>query len=190
MSTTFIAANVIVLIAFAVRTFAGFGGALLCIPLLALFYDLKFVVPVECTFEVILSVVLIPRLFKDISKGNLVLLLSGALVGSAIGIYGLKSFENETLKMFLGFGIILIALNMLRKDTLQSASISKNWGFVVGVFGGILGGLFGTSGPPYVAYLSYRKLEKHVFRATLVVLFAFENIRGASACLSTRVFTP
>jgi hypothetical protein len=45
---------------------------------------------------------------------------------------------------------------------------------VAGAGGGTLGGLFGTSGPPFVAYLSYKLREKDVLRASLIGLFAVD----------------
>ena len=49
--------------------------------------------------------------------------------------------------------------------------------------------MFGTSGPPYVVYLSYRKLEKHVFRATLVVMFAFDYTWRLSVFIHEGLYT-
>ena len=53
---------------------------------------------------------------------------------------------------------------------------SKGLGLPVGILGGLLGGLFGTRGPAYIAYLSSRGLKKEVFRATLILIFTFENL--------------
>lgn len=174
MSITFIVTNIIILFAFFIRSFSGFGGALLAIPLLSLFYELKFIVPMECTFEVILSLVLVPRILKDIDKRDLLFLLSGALLGSIAGIYLLKSFANEALRIALGVIIVLVSLNLLRVRPDQSKSMAPKWGIIAGVIGGILGGMFGTSGPAYVTYLSYQTSKKHVLRSTLIMLFAIE----------------
>ena len=175
MINSLIAANLIVLFSFFVRSFSGFGGALLCIPLLALFYDLKFIVPIECILEIILSLILIPRIIKDVDKQNLALMLVGAILGSLAGIYLLKTVANATLKMILGVVVIVVALNLLRAKVHESKPISRGWGLVAGVIGGILGGMFGTSGPPYVTYLAYQSSPRNVFRATLILIFAIES---------------
>lgn len=174
MTMTFIAVNVIIFVAFSVRSFVGFGGALLCIPLLTLFYELKFIVPVECSFEIILSLILVPKLFRNINRPILAIMLCGSLAGSVVGIYVLNTFSSEMLKVILGVVVILITLNLWFKKNHTNNSISIYWGFPAGIIGGILGGMFGTSGPAYVAYLVNQNMEKHVFRATLIALFAIE----------------
>ena len=174
LSSPFVAATLIVLFAFFVRSFSGFGSALLSIPLLAHFFELKFIVPVESTFEVVMSIVLIPRIFRDVHKRDLLLMLGGALVGSIVGIYVLKSVADQTLKMILGIVIIAVAANLFFYKTDSVPNISEKWGLAAGLAGGILGGMFGTGGPAYVTYLAFQNREKQQFRATLIMLFAIE----------------
>ena len=64
MNPSLLAAQAIVLFAFFFRSFSGFGGALLSIPLLALFFPLKFIVPVESVLEVALSLLLVPAAIR------------------------------------------------------------------------------------------------------------------------------
>jgi len=49
-------------------------------------------------------------------------------------------------------------------------------GFVAGIFSGILGGLFGTSGPPLVIYVHHFAEDKTAFRAQLLILFVLHDI--------------
>ncbi len=56
----------------------------------------------------------------------------------------------------------------------RSRNLSANWGILAGAGGGILGGLFGTSGPPFVAYLAYKLKEKEALRASLIGMFAVD----------------
>ncbi len=174
MTIAFIAANIIVFVAYFVRSVTGFGSSLICIPLLALYFDLKFIVPVDSAFVVVTSLILVPKVIKKVNQVDFALLLGGSLVGSLVGVYILKSFSNDALKILLGIVIIILALNLLRENSRTIRNLSRNWGIGAGTIGGILGGMFGTSGPPYVAYLAYRGLPKEVFRATLIVFFAVE----------------
>ena len=168
------AANVIILGAFFTRSFTGFGGAILAIPLLSLFFSLNFIIPVECLFEVVLSLVLIPRVCRDVDWGSLVYIVIGALAGSVAGVHLLESTANETLETILGVVVILVAVSMVRGGPKESRGISKKWGLPVGVAGGVIGGMLGASGPAYVTYLAYQISEKHRFRATLIAIFAIE----------------
>ena len=168
----FIAANLIVLGAFLLRSLSGFGGALISVPLLSIFYSVKFVVPVECLFEVVLSVILLPKVYHSVDRQELLRLLGGAILGSVLGSYFLVNFADQLLKMILGVVILVVALALFKG---VSSWRMPSWGgYLAGLVGGVLGGMFGTSGPAYVAYLAIRLPEPHKFRATLIALFAIE----------------
>ena len=170
-----VAGSFIIFAAFFIRALTGFGGALISIPLLVLFVDLKFAVPLESLFEVGLSALLLPKVYSKISKTTLIPLLIGALLGSLVGAYFLYTFNNILLKRALGLVIILFALNMLVERRRRSErSVSATWGGLAGAAGGIFGGLFGTSGPPFVMYLAYKLKEKETLRASLIGLFAVD----------------
>ena len=173
MNPSLLAAQVIVLFAFFFRSLTGFGGALLSIPLLALFFPLKFIVPVESALEVALSLLLAPGAIRKVDRANLLRLLGGAVPGSLVGVLLLASWANRHLEIILGIAVIGVGLFFLR-NTPSQAVVSSRWGLAAGVAGGMLGGMFGTSGPAYVAFLSSQALDKAAFRATLIVLFAVE----------------
>lgn len=172
---TFVACNVIIFSAFLVRSLTGFGSALISIPLLALLFDLKFIVPLESLLEVGFTILLIPKLHKRILVKILLPLIGGALLGSFLGTHFLMTIENDYLKKILGGLVIGFALYYSfagRRE--RKTSISPSWGFLAGATGGVFGGVFGTSGPPYVAYLALQLDDKEILRATLVGMFAFD----------------
>ncbi len=173
MSPSLLAAQAIILFAFFFRSFSGFGGALLSIPLLALLFPLKFIVPVESCLEVALSILLVPGAIRKVAPANLLRLLAGAVPGSLVGVLLLASWTNRPMEIILGVAVIGVGLFFLR-NTPSRAVVSSRWGLVAGFAGGLLGGMFGTSGPAYVAFLSSQALDKAAFRATLIVLFAVE----------------
>ena len=146
---------------------------MLSIPLLALFFPLKFIVPVESVLEVILSILLVPAAIRKVDRGNLMRLLGGAVPGSLVGVFLLASWANRPMEIILGAAVIGVGLVLLRKAP-SRAVMSSRWGLAAGFAGGLLGGMFGTSGPAYVAFLSTQALDKAAFRATLIVLFAVE----------------
>lgn len=181
-SNPILAAHLIVFVAFFARTFTGFGGALLTIPLLALVYEMTFVVPMEAALEVMLSLLLVPSAWKRVgAEGKRVLarLLIGAGIGSLIGVSVLSSFASQNLKQWLGILVIaatiwLVLLKTGRLARWHPEKLPATFGHAAGLAGGLLGGMFGTSGPAYVTYLTYVSTRKEVFRATLILLFAIE----------------
>jgi uncharacterized membrane protein YfcA len=170
-----IAAGLVIFAAFFIRSLTGFGSALVGIPLLALLYDLKFAVPMEALFEFGFSILLMRSVYKDIGKGIIVPLIIGTVAGSLLGTYVLVSFANLYLKKLLGFAVTIFAIHLLtRKTEFAEKPLSPGWGISAGTLGGIFGGMFGTSGPAFVAYLSYRIRRKEILRASLIGLFSID----------------
>ena len=182
--------SLIIFVAFFVRSLTGFGSALISIPLLALLFDLKFVVPLEALFEVGLSVLLMSKVYNAINKTILAPLIVGTVVGSLLGAYVLYSFANVSLKRALGVVIILFALHLwLGKQSSRIKPPSSSWGVIAGTVGGILGGLFGTSGPAFVMYLTDRLEKKDVLRASLIGLFAIDYTWRVGVYATTGLLT-
>ena len=124
---------------------------MISIPLLALFFDLKIVVPLEAILEVAISILLLRVVYRDIDRQSVLPMMVGVALGSFIGVYGLTTIETPVLKRLLGIAIIGYALYLLidqRTPSYQPAN--KGWGFAAGLGGGIIGGTVGPSGPPYV----------------------------------------
>jgi len=142
-------AGFIVLMGHFIKGFSGFASALFAIPLLALFLDIKFVVPVFLLFDFISGVILTIQNRRLIDWKTGILLISGLVIGTAIGTYFLVSFGNEALKRVFGVVVILFALKILFLDNEEA----------------------GLNGPPLVLYLTHQLRDKQVFRATLYGIF-------------------
>ncbi|MFC1664698.1 sulfite exporter TauE/SafE family protein [Pseudomonadota bacterium] len=169
--------SLIIFVAFFVRAFTGFGAALISVPLLALFYDLKFVVPLELIFETAIGVLLIAKVYKEINFKHLWNLLVGLLLGSILGAHLLANTPNRGLQIGLGFTVLILSLYMVRFAKRPIVwKISANWGILFGLLAGTLGGAFNMSGPITVLYLSHQAIDKTQFRATLIGLFFITEI--------------
>lgn len=165
-------AGFIVLIGHFIKGLSGFASALFAIPLLALFLDIKFVVPVFLLFDFISGIILTTQNRRFIDRRSAILILSGLAIGTAIGTYFLVSFGNEALKRIFGAVVILFALRMLIWDNENiKKRISKIWAPVSGLAGGCTGAMFGLNGPPLVLYLTHQLKDKQIFRATLYGIF-------------------
>jgi uncharacterized membrane protein YfcA len=187
--------TLIIFLAFLTRSLTGFGSALISVPLLALLFDLKFVVPLESVLEVGFTVLLISKVYPKIHKRTLLPMIGGAALGTLLGIHFLQTLGDVVLKRALGAFVILFALYFWREDRGERAgNFSANWGMLAGAGGGALGGLFGTSGPPYVAYLAYRLKEKEVLRASLIGMLAVDyawrtTVFAISGLLTVKLLT-
>ncbi|MCB0120601.1 MAG: sulfite exporter TauE/SafE family protein, partial [Caldilineaceae bacterium] len=141
--------SVVVFVAFFIRSMTGFGSALISIPLLALLFDLKVVVPLEAILEVAISVLLLRAVYHTIDRRTVLPMMVGVAVGALLGVYGLSMVETPLLKRVFGVAIMGYALYLYRDQRPpRYQPTSLGWGFTAGLGGGIIGGTVGTSGPP------------------------------------------
>jgi uncharacterized membrane protein YfcA len=166
--------SAIVFAAFLIRGLSGIGSALVCIPLLALFWDLKIVVPLEAMLEVGFSLLVVGKLFRHMRKDIILYVIIGAALGSLAGVFLLSSLPNYFLQKALGGTVLVFSVYLLKPNHQTARHLSHYWGVAAGLLGGLLGGLFGTSGPPMAWYMVYRLHAKDILRASLIGLLALD----------------
>lgn len=165
---------VIILFAYFIRGITGFGSGLISVPILALFYPLKFVVPVIMTLDFTASFILGGMDKKKTAWSEIGLLLPFGLIGALFGVYVLIEFPTPPILMALGlFTIIFGIRNALGIQPV--GAISRVWALPAGIIGSGAGALFGTSGPPYIIYLTHRLQDKTSVRATFSWLFVIDG---------------
>ena len=169
-----LAAAGIAMAALFVRGFTGFGSALIMTPLLLFFFDIKATVVATAIVEILGSFWVTVQARKDIDHSHLRMLLPVALLGMLVGWLALITVESGTLKRVFGTLTVLFAVRMIINFR-RPGSNRKRWpsviGYPAGAMSGLLGGLFGTAGPPIVVFLENQTTAKAVFRATLLAYF-------------------
>ncbi|RJP24028.1 MAG: sulfite exporter TauE/SafE family protein [Candidatus Abyssobacteria bacterium SURF_5] len=177
--------GLIFFIAAIVTGFSGFGFALISVPLLLLVLDLKFAVPSVLLAGFFSVVVLSANKLRFFREKTILVVAVAMAVGTVFGTYILKysgtgalSFlDTSLLRKILGVIIILFALHILLRVRQHEAPRFRGpIGFVAGILSGILGGLFGTSGPPLVVYVHHFAENKSAFRSQLLILFLLHDI--------------
>ena len=159
--------------AYLVRGVAGFGSALIAVPLLALTLPLTIVVPLVVFLDYLGSASQGINNRESIKWSEILPLLPFTLIGVAVSLYIMDSVRPEMLSVALGGFIMIFAVYQLLPVQLGKAKkiISAPSGF----FGGFVGTLFGTGGPFYVIYLNLRHLDKGAFRATFATIFLIDG---------------
>lgn len=172
--------SLIIFAAFFVRALTGFGAALISVPLLALFFPIKFVVPMELLFEIAIGALLLRHVLHTVDFRHFGPLLVGVLLGSAVGAHILASFANDVLRIVLAVLVMAFAMYMARTAHRPlHLGISHRWGLLFGLGGGVFGGLFGMSGPLIVLYLAHQVDGKEQLRGTLILLFFVSSLWSA-----------
>jgi uncharacterized protein len=188
-----LATLVVVALAYVVRGITGFGSGLIAIPLLLLFLPLTLAVPLVVVLDYGASAVQGIRDRRQIVWMEIARVLPTAIVGVVLAFWLFRWMDPAQLIKILAVMLIGIAIHQLRSDS-GNRRVSSLWALPTGVFGGMIGTLFGTGGPFYVAYLHGRQLDKVAFRATFSTIFLLDGANrivsyALSGFLDERFFT-
>ncbi len=179
-------AGAVLFLAYFVRGVAGFGSGLIAVPLLAFIFPVQIVVPLVVFLDYVGSA------SQGIRNRNLIAwreqlpLIPFSALGVAIGLLLLKAMTSVLLAQALGGFVIAFAVYQLLP--LPEPRGSRLFVVPCGLFGGLIGTLFGTGGPFYVIYLGLRGLKKDAFRATFAVNFLIDGAMRLAAYASFGFF--
>ncbi len=163
----------VVLGAYLVRGIAGFGSALIAVPLLALVFPLTVVVPVVVLLDYLCSATQGIKNRQSIQWRELLPLIPFAFIGVTAALLLFSTLDSAGLAQALGVFVLVYAVYQLLP--LGQVSGSRWLAAPTGVLGGMVGTLFGTGGPFYVIYLTLRRLDKSAFRATFAANFLIDG---------------
>jgi uncharacterized membrane protein YfcA len=156
----------IIFLAALVRSTFGFGDAVLALPLLALLLGLTTATPLVTLLSFTLAVGILLTSWREVAFRAILPLVAAAAVGIPIGVLVLTRVEGVWL--LRGLGLFLIAFGLYRtlRPTLPKVE-HPLLAVVLGFLGGVLGGAYGTNGPPAVLFGSLRRWPPETFRATM-----------------------
>jgi uncharacterized membrane protein YfcA len=159
----------IVVLGYSVYGLTGFGSSIVAVPLLVIFFPLRFAVPLMLVFDLCAGLLLGLRSRTDLSRTEVLRLLPFLLLGMVGGVTLLIRVPERWLLMTLGGFVFGYAAWSLARRAAWSA-ISTRWAIPAGLIGGAFTSLYGTGGPIYTIYLAGRLADKNVLRATIGVL--------------------
>ncbi|MFT5700122.1 MAG: putative membrane protein YfcA [Desulforhopalus sp.] len=134
---------------------AGFGAAMIAMPLIAPFIDLSVAVP-SCTLIVLTLNCQVGWTFRKYIEWQYVKgIFIGAIPGVILSVFALQYLSEQLLKIGMGGFIVLYALWSLYADKGGMRTISPAWGYLSGLMSSTLGMAFGFNGPPLAAYIAY-----------------------------------
>jgi uncharacterized membrane protein YfcA len=171
----------IVCLAYTALGITGFGSALIAVPLLAWHWPLVEVVPVVVTLDVLASLLHGSLNRRWIQWQVLVRLVPGIVLGVALGTLVSRVVDSKLPLLVLGLFVIWVGANALRRKTaahaMAAAGPSRPWlSGLVGLVTGMIEAMFGTSGPPVVAWLTRQFDDARLVRASTPVALAFAGV--------------
>ena len=179
---TIIVMVLVALVAYTILGISGFGSALVTIPLLAHFLPLTTILPILVLVDFMATTTNGLKFRRDIDVADIKTIVPTMCVGIAIGVAMLSRAPGDALLPALGAVIVAYGLYRLR-EPVTTRFITPAWGYVTGLTGGLMGGLFGIGGPIYATYMSRRTNDYGKMRATMAAIFTVSTAFRIAAFL-------
>jgi uncharacterized membrane protein YfcA len=171
-----IVVGVAVFFAAFVQIIAGFGFALLSVPLMTLVIEPKLAVVVSSLTGVFVTGWQAYCSRDDADKVLAKRMLIGAYVGMPLGLVVLLTVNDDVLRLLLGATVLVAVVLLAMRVNLDHSGPRLDYG--AGFLSGVLNTSLSTNGPPLVFALQARQLSAVTFRATISMVFALCNILG------------
>jgi uncharacterized membrane protein YfcA len=167
--------GVIAFCAGAIQGLSGFGGALLSLPLLALFLDIKTAIPVTGLFAQVLTLFLLIQLRRHWDWKKIYPLCLGSIPGIPLGVWFLNRIEGQFIQWTVGTVLVTyVVYSFLLKPAVRNTG--RAWAYSFGFMAGFLGGAISAKGPPVIVYTSLQPWTKDQIKVTLQGFFTISGI--------------
>ncbi len=152
---------------------SGFGAGMVAMALLPFVWSLQQSAAVMSGIGLAITSTLAWQLRRHIRREELLRLIVPCIPGVPLGATVLKEVDGSLVKA--GLGLLLVTYGVYALVGREPRELSGRWGWPIGAVAGVLSGAFQTSGPPVVAYLNARGLDKDAFRGTLQGFFLLQG---------------
>lgn len=168
---------------------AGFGAAMIAMPLIAPFIDLSIAVP-SCTLIILSLNFQVSWTFRSHIEWRFVKeIFIGAIPGVMFSVFILDYISETYLKAGMGAFIACYALWSLYEETNCNRIINPSWGYLSGFLSSTLGMAFGFNGPPLAAYIAYSGCRAKSVKGTIGAGFIITGVFIVSAKTMTGQIT-
>ena len=167
----------IVFIAGVVRGLAGFGFSALCFFSLAPVFSAQTIVPLMFVMEVMASLHLLPKVWRQIPWRWVGVLFVGTSVGMPLGVMALQHWQSDWVRGLAGAGVLIACLALWRKWHFKSAE-SLIWLIFSGLVSGFVNGLASIGGLVVAVYMLSSNMPLTAMRAGLILFFLIADLYG------------
>jgi uncharacterized membrane protein YfcA len=145
---------------------AGFGSALIIVPLLAWDWPLAVVVPLVLLMDVPAAILHTGLNFRQVLWRELPPLLPSVMFGALVGIVLIRITQGDGLLLCLGLYVIFIGWRGLNGAPV-AVQIRPSMRHLAGFVMGLVETMFGTAGPVVMSWLAQRLADPFSIRATM-----------------------
>ena len=172
-------AGLVVAFAYTAFGLTGFGSTVIALPLLVLFFTLKFAVPLLMLLDMAAFLLFGAHVRKRIQYAEIGWLVPFILAGMAAGLVLLIEVAEQKLIAVLGTFLLLYAGYSLIRERFgrgTPALLSRAWCVPIGLAGGVFSALFGAGGVLFAIYNAGRIRDKEALRATNAAMIMLASL--------------
>lgn len=162
---------------------AGFGFALLGVPLMTLAIEPKIAIVVSALTGITVTTWQAVHGWKDADKPLVRRLTIAAYFGMPFGLLVFIVVDDNVLRLLLGLAVLVAVVLLAMRLNLHHVGPNLDYG--AGFISGVLNTSLSTNGPPLVFTLQARQLPAATFRATISAVFALSNILGLTLFIAS-----
>jgi uncharacterized membrane protein YfcA len=164
----------IVLVATVAQTVAGFGFALVAVPLFVTALDVRDAIVLTTLVGMINNTILARTSRRHVPWRTVLPMLAGAIAGMPAGLAVLLLAPPDAIRITVGVATLVMAAAVALGLRFRDASVPAE--VAVGSISGVLNTSVGINGPPVVLYLQGREHTPDEFRGALAVFFFTCNV--------------
>lgn len=170
---TFVALGV--MFAAIMRSFSGFGFALMAVPIFSLFLQQGEAVVIAAGLTLVVNGINSKQWRGLYPEGSLPPMAIGSVLGTAVGVLFVTSVSASQFQLWIGLSVIAACLILTRFKP-SGRPPSKALSGVTGIASGLMNGAFAIPGPPAIIYVMATIKEPAQSRAYLMAFFVVSNV--------------
>jgi len=167
----------VVIVAFFVKGFSGFGPALILIPVWTILYDPETAIFASTYFDALAGLVLLFFVRKEIDWKFVIPVTLLIFIGAYFGAKLLKIVPADILVKIIGIGMLIFIPIIIIQNRNNDRPKISNWktrllSLPIALLAGFSGGMIGITGPLLVIFMKLN-FDKDYFRNQLIAIFMF-----------------
>ena len=165
----------VLFLASATQGLAGFGFAIVAVPILIIFLSPKIAIPIIIIHAVVINIFVIIGAYRWVNIKRILPLVIASLAGIPIGTWLLIVLDVSAMKILIGSVIVpfVIAywLGFRRQVKNERLAFAP-----VGFASGLMGASMSIGGPPVILFFVNQDIEKRFFRENLVTYYLIAGL--------------
>lgn len=172
---TILSVSLVMFLSTTVVRIAGFGGALVAMPLLVPLLGLQVASPLTNLIALPTFLFALVQQWREMTLADVWRMAIANILLAPLGIY--LVYIIPEMWLFLSLGAVCMLYGLMRMANIQTIQHTNlNWAYFYGGISGLIGGAFNIGGPPAVLYADTRHWEPDRFRANMFSYFLVTSI--------------